>query len=455
MCSPTALLDQFMPRSCSVLQLDRPGALGAPSVLTTSMGSRSAGRSATAARPPRGRRAFYTGRCRQRLTRNGDRPVRLAASGTRLRHAQRARNERSASSTARSLASDGTLLRRRSAWAPSANPATATRPSWHRRTSAPRGRSATSASASAGSTAFRARRAAFQLAELTPGELTASRAVDRPIRPLQAMGQPADPGPAADAQLPHDARATAATTWSAPRPIDLPPSLVVDDRPAHRAARTASSPSRSSTGRRTTTRDRVGRARCSGSPRRRRDVARGRRRRRRSRRTGSTSGTSAWRVTRTRASSWRCSGRSTARRASDLPIHIAWGSPDGREWTSPQPTTLDGQHCQPIAIGGDVLVAAYTHRRNPPGVRVVRSAATSAGRGTGHRDRGVRPAAPATSRTPTGADSGKDYWNAMGAWQFGHPRGHCAAGRRGLRRLLCRRGRDPQRSLGARAIGER
>ena len=23
----------------------------------------------------------------------------------------------------------------------------------------------------------------------------------------------------------------------------------------------------------------------------------------------------------------------------------------------------------------------------------------------------------------TGANAGRDYWNAMGAWQFGHPRG--------------------------------
>src|SRR5262249_11401957 len=41
----------------------------------------------------------------------------------------------------------------------------------------------------------------------------------------------------------------------------------------------------------------------------------------------------------------------------DLPIHIAWGSPDGREWTLPERTTLDGQHCQPIAIRGDTIVA--------------------------------------------------------------------------------------------------
>ena len=46
--------------------------------------------------------------------------------------------------------------------------------------------------------------------------------VDRPIRPDETMGQPGDAGPAADAQLPHDARATAASPGRPPRPIDLP-----------------------------------------------------------------------------------------------------------------------------------------------------------------------------------------------------------------------------------------
>jgi hypothetical protein len=103
-------------------------------------------------------------------------------------------------------------------------------------------------------------------------------------------------------------------------------------------------------------------------------------------------------------------------------IHVAWGSPDGREWTYPQPTSLDGQHCQPVALGGDLLAAAYSHRRNPPGVRVALS-----------RDFGrtwdptaeieVYGSGAGDEPNATGATTGKDYWNAMGAWQFGHPRG--------------------------------
>ena len=105
----------------------------------------------------------------------------------------------------------------------------------------------------------------------------------------------------------------------------------------------------------------------------------------------------------------------------DVPIHIAWGSPDGRHWTTPEATSLDGQHCQPVALGGDVLAAAYSHRRNPPGVRLALS-----------RDFGrtwnpaeeieVYGSGAGDEPNATGATTGKDYWNAMGAWQFGHPR---------------------------------
>ena len=66
----------------------------------------------------------------------------------------------------------------------------------------------------------------------------------------------------------------------------------------------------------------------------------------------------------------------------DLAIHIAWGSPDGRRWTTPQPTPLDGQHCQPISIGG----ARAWSRRTPTGGSRPASASSdptiSAGRGT-------------------------------------------------------------------------
>jgi hypothetical protein len=106
----------------------------------------------------------------------------------------------------------------------------------------------------------------------------------------------------------------------------------------------------------------------------------------------------------------------------DVAIHIAWGSADGRSWTYPTPTTLDGQHCQPVALGGDVLAAAYTHRRNPPGVRLALS--HDFGRTWNAADEvEVYGSGAGDEPNATGAKTGKDYWNAMGAWQFGHPRG--------------------------------
>jgi hypothetical protein len=105
----------------------------------------------------------------------------------------------------------------------------------------------------------------------------------------------------------------------------------------------------------------------------------------------------------------------------DIANHIAWGSPDGRTWTVPQPTPLTGQHCQPISIGGSSIVAAYSHRRNPPGIRVVRS--DDFGR-TWDVAGEVEAYASAAGDEPAaaGADQ-RAYWNAMGQWQFGHPRG--------------------------------
>jgi hypothetical protein len=107
----------------------------------------------------------------------------------------------------------------------------------------------------------------------------------------------------------------------------------------------------------------------------------------------------------------------------DRDIHIAWAGSDGRGWTDPPvPTGLPGQHCQPIPVGGDRLVAVYTHRGDPPGIRAVLS--EDFGR-TWDRATEVTLYASEAGREPGsgGSRSQADYWNDMGAWQFGHPRG--------------------------------
>ena len=105
----------------------------------------------------------------------------------------------------------------------------------------------------------------------------------------------------------------------------------------------------------------------------------------------------------------------------DRDIHIAWGTPDGRSWTQPVGTGLPGQHCQPLPVAGDQLVAVYTHRRHPPGIRAALS--HDFGR-TWDRTRDlVVYASPAGTESGTGTprDQG-ELWQDMLAWRFGHPR---------------------------------
>ncbi len=108
--------------------------------------------------------------------------------------------------------------------------------------------------------------------------------------------------------------------------------------------------------------------------------------------------------------------------ARDADVHIAWGAPDGRTWTIPTSTGLPGQHCQPISLGGDRLVAVYAHRNDPPGIRAVLSDDFGT---TWDRAGEIVVWASAAGAEP-GADAPRsqdEYWNDMGAWQFGHPRG--------------------------------
>jgi hypothetical protein len=106
----------------------------------------------------------------------------------------------------------------------------------------------------------------------------------------------------------------------------------------------------------------------------------------------------------------------------DRDIHISWARADGRGWSEPLPTGLPGQHCQPIPVGGERLVAVYSHRGDPPGIRAALS--EDFGR-TWDRSAEVTLYASDAGREPGagGAREQAEFWNDMGAWQFGHPRG--------------------------------
>jgi hypothetical protein len=107
----------------------------------------------------------------------------------------------------------------------------------------------------------------------------------------------------------------------------------------------------------------------------------------------------------------------------DLDNHIAWGSPDGATWTTPIPTGLPGQHCQPIAAGGDRLIAVYVHRQDPPSLR----AALSEDFGRTWPREGEVVFYDSRSGTEPGFRAEErdfeDFWQDMMAWRFGHPRG--------------------------------
>ena len=105
----------------------------------------------------------------------------------------------------------------------------------------------------------------------------------------------------------------------------------------------------------------------------------------------------------------------------DRDIHIAWGSPDGRTWSTPKPTGLPGQHCQPLALGGDRLVAVYTHRRDPPGIAL--SISNDYGQTWDRtQDLMVYDSAEGTESGAADPRSQAELWNDMERWRFGHPR---------------------------------
>jgi hypothetical protein len=105
----------------------------------------------------------------------------------------------------------------------------------------------------------------------------------------------------------------------------------------------------------------------------------------------------------------------------DVPIHIAYGSADGRTWTKPQPTNIAGQVVEPVPLGGDRLMCVYVHRHDPPSIRAV----VSEDRGrTWDMDRELLlyDAAGATQAGMTAARSEAEYWQDMVRWTFGHPK---------------------------------
>jgi hypothetical protein len=104
----------------------------------------------------------------------------------------------------------------------------------------------------------------------------------------------------------------------------------------------------------------------------------------------------------------------------DLPVHIGWGSPDGRTWTEPVSTGLPGQHCQPLPLGGDRLLAVWSHRELPG---IVASISEDFGRTWNRADDLVLFESGAGREPGSGArEDLADYLLTMIRYHFGHPR---------------------------------
>ena len=104
----------------------------------------------------------------------------------------------------------------------------------------------------------------------------------------------------------------------------------------------------------------------------------------------------------------------------DVEVSIAWGSPDGRTWTTPTGTGLPGQHTQPVPLGGDRLVAVSSHRELPG---IVASLSDDFGR-TWQREDDLVLYHSAEGREP-GAGERENlagYLLSMIRYHFGHPR---------------------------------
>jgi hypothetical protein len=112
------------------------------------------------------------------------------------------------------------------------------------------------------------------------------------------------------------------------------------------------------------------------------------------------------------------------RSSGEGPVHAAWSTDDGRTWTPPTPTTLDGQATYPIALPGSPRgLVAFRQRRTGAGTMLATYSADGgrtfdAGSETVIYEHGQQSAAAAD-----GSLSSFDYLISMDRFTFGHPCG--------------------------------
>ena len=111
----------------------------------------------------------------------------------------------------------------------------------------------------------------------------------------------------------------------------------------------------------------------------------------------------------------------------DIDIHISWGTPDARSWTTPVGTGMHGQHCQPVALGGERLLAVHPNRDDDP-AGIHASISEDFGKTWDrNQDLVVYESGAGTEPGARKGRSTKEKFDDMKTWRFGHPRGQLLA----------------------------
>jgi hypothetical protein len=113
------------------------------------------------------------------------------------------------------------------------------------------------------------------------------------------------------------------------------------------------------------------------------------------------------------------------RTSGEGPVHAAWSGDDGRTWTPPAPTTLDGQATYPIALPGGDGRRLLTFRQRRSGAGTMIAACSTDGGRTFDLD--AQAVVYEHGQTSAGAADGSlssfDYLISMDRFTFGHPCG--------------------------------
>jgi len=101
----------------------------------------------------------------------------------------------------------------------------------------------------------------------------------------------------------------------------------------------------------------------------------------------------------------------------DLPIHIVFGSPDGRTWSQPRSTGIQGQLSTALPLDEKTLLLGYVHRHQPASMRL-RLSLDGGQSWDGAPELTFYSASPDEATDGLGGDI-PDYYKFMGDYTFG------------------------------------